>query len=151
MIYVFDLDGTLCNIDHRLHHIKKDKPDWKAFNEACIEDKAIENVVYIADALYEFHDIIILTGRSEEYLDQTKTWLSTHTFLYPGKIEILMRPTGDFRPDHIVKKELLDNYLVSKESISSKDIAAIFEDRQSVVNMWRENGYKCLQVAPGDF
>ena len=105
MTYIFDLDGTLCNIDHRLHHIKKDKPDWDAFNRECINDKPITSIVNIFDALYERHDIVILTGRSEDYRDATRQWIHTHTFVFPSRVEILMRPSGDFRPDHIVKKE----------------------------------------------
>jgi len=27
----------------------------------------------------------------------------------------------------------------------------VFDDRNSVVDMWRENGVRCMQVAPGDF
>jgi len=27
----------------------------------------------------------------------------------------------------------------------------VFDDRDKVVNMWRENGIPCLQVAPGNF
>ena len=30
-------------------------------------------------------------------------------------------------------------------------ILCVFDDRTKVVNMWRENGLSCFQVAPGDF
>lgn len=35
---IVDLDGTLANIDHRLHYIKQNKPDWNAFYGACKDD-----------------------------------------------------------------------------------------------------------------
>jgi hypothetical protein len=54
-----------------------------------------------------------------------------------------MRDEGDHRPDIILKKEWLDACDV-KPSL-------VFEDRASVVSMWRENGIRCCQVAPGDF
>jgi len=36
-VYVFDLDGTLANIDHRLHFIKTKPKNWPAFFEATYE------------------------------------------------------------------------------------------------------------------
>ena len=62
----------------------------------------------------------------------------------------MMRDIGDHRPDHIVKKELLYKWLEYMK-VDKKDVTAIFEDRKAVVDMWREEGFVCLQVAPGDF
>ena len=31
------------------------------------------------------------------------------------------------------------------------DVLCVFDDRNQVVDMWREIGLKCLQVQPGDF
>jgi len=31
------------------------------------------------------------------------------------------------------------------------DVVAVFDDRDKVVNMWREIGLTCMQVAPGNF
>jgi hypothetical protein len=31
------------------------------------------------------------------------------------------------------------------------DVVAVFDDRDKVVNMWRENGLTCMQVAYGNF
>jgi hypothetical protein len=31
MIYIFDIDGTLADISHRLHFIQQESKDWKAF------------------------------------------------------------------------------------------------------------------------
>lgn len=28
---IFDIDGTLANIDHRLHHLEGFNPNWKSF------------------------------------------------------------------------------------------------------------------------
>jgi len=37
-IIIFDLDGTLALIGHRVHHITSEKPDWTAFYTACADD-----------------------------------------------------------------------------------------------------------------
>jgi hypothetical protein len=31
------------------------------------------------------------------------------------------------------------------------EVLCVFDDRDKVVKMWRENGINCFQVAPGDF
>ena len=31
------------------------------------------------------------------------------------------------------------------------DVFLVVDDRQKVVNMWRDLGLTCVQVAPGDF
>jgi hypothetical protein len=58
----------------------------------------------------------------------------------------MMRKQGDFRRDSIVKKEIYDNDIKGKF-----DVEFVLDDRQQVVDMWREIGLKCLQVAPGNF
>jgi hypothetical protein len=40
-------------------------------------------------------------------------------------------------------KELFDN--------PTEEIFAVFDDRQQVVDMWRDNGLTVFQVAEGDF
>ena len=43
------------------------------------------------------------------------------------------------------------NDLLNELNISKEDIFCIFDDRDKVVKMWREEGLTCMQVAPGDF
>jgi FMN phosphatase YigB (HAD superfamily) len=31
MIYIFDIDGTLADISHRLHFIQQEPKDWRGF------------------------------------------------------------------------------------------------------------------------
>ena len=57
-----------------------------------------------------------------------------------------MRADKDQRPDNIIKGEILDMF--RKEG---RDIAFAVDDRQQVVDMWRENGVLCLQCDVGDF
>jgi hypothetical protein len=57
-----------------------------------------------------------------------------------------MRKKGDFRKDSVVKKEIYEKYI--KDNFN---ILFCLDDRNQVVNMWREIGIKCLQVQDGDF
>lgn len=59
--------------------------------------------------------------------------------------ELLMRPKKDNRKDSVIKKELFDK-------IKDKyNIQYVFDDRDQVVEMWRELGLTCLKVADGNF
>ena len=42
-------------------------------------------------------------------------------------------------------------FLPDLTSKKKKEIICTFDDRDKVVNMWRENGLTCMQVAPGNF
>ena len=147
---IVDIDGTLANVDHRLRFIrdeagvlKKDR-DWHAFHKACIDD---EPFTWCKDlvSLYKEkgHHIFLITGRGEEYLEQTLNWLKKHGVHYD---DLYMRPLGDQREDHIIKKEIY-----TQKIEQSFDVSFVLEDRKSVVAMWRESGLTCLQCAPGDF
>lgn len=156
---VFDLDGTLSNLQHRLHHIQSLQDDacreqkdaaYRAFFAACEGDDVIPQVKWVWDGLMEAFDLVVVTGRSDEVREDTIAWLVKNEFYYSydhADASLYMREAGDKRPDTIVKSELMD------QLISDKGIAPslIFEDRKGVVDLWRERGFLCYQVAAGDF
>lgn len=149
-IIVVDIDGTIANSEHRLHHIKKDRPDWAAFQDPkeMAKDKPIQEVIDLIDTLYwaEAPDyrLVFCTGRSELCREATKRWVDKHTAISHPKL--IMRPAGDFRPDTEVKPEIL-----KAAGYTPDRVAFILEDRTSVVKKWRELGYTCFQVANGDY
>lgn len=147
MIYIFDLDGTLADITHRLHFIKNGSNNWREFFAACSNDMPIDSVCYLARTLYESGArIIIVTGRSDECEEATLDWLQKYK-LPPSPV--YMRKEGDHRPDHEVKAELLNQ--VIEDWLEDGPIAGIFEDRKQVVDMYRARGLRVFQVADGDF
>jgi len=82
-------------------------------------------------------------GRDSKYRPQTETWFDEHGIHYDA---LYMRPEGERKEDSEVKRDLLvqiraDGY----------NPVLVFEDRDRVVDMWREEGLRCLQVAPGNF
>ncbi len=137
---IFDLDGTLANLEHRLHYVRTQvPPDWKAFFEAAPQDSVIEsNAELLLELRLAGNEILICSGRPLDYLYATEDWLQLHGIIYS---EIHMRPSGDFRTDFIVKEEML------KELQERFDVWLVVDDRQSVVDMWRRNGLNCLQAA----
>jgi phosphoglycolate phosphatase-like HAD superfamily hydrolase len=142
--YVFDIDGTLADVTHRLPCIQKDPKDWDAFFDACSEDKPIQYMVDLAWALAEESHIVFVTGRPQRSRKKTEAWLLDRLgFL--GR-PLYMRKDGDHRPDGDVKSELLDQLVAD-----GYEPALVFEDRSQVVRMWRDRGIPCAQVADGDF
>lgn len=140
MFVVFDLDGTLALTEHRAHHLTGEKKDWRAFYAACDKDEPCEPLWATFFALMDAgHRVEIWTGRSAEVARKTGDWLFDRGI----KMAIRMREEGDHRPDTVLKAE----WLADEER--KPDL--VFEDRASVVAMWRSHGIVCCQVAPGDF
>lgn len=138
-IVIVDMDGTLADVSHRLHHLTGPKKNWKKFFGAMSDDPPSEIVMNWVKALAADYEVVIMTGRPEAYRSVTETWLSDHGVRYSS---LLMRRDGDHRPDHVVKRELLDR--------TDKDrVAFVIDDRPSVCEMWRGCGLKVFQVSVG--
>ena len=151
---IFDLDGTLANIDLRRKLANKSgKMDWEIFfsEKLVAEDEPNQPVI---DTLHAFaeagYSIAIFSGRSESTKDVTEDWLIKHGCHHDL---LRMRPTENkwkFMPDEKLKfkwftEEFVDN------ALSGRDVVCVFDDRDKVVKMWREIGLTCMQVAPGNF
>lgn len=140
---ICDLDGTLCNIDHRLKWMKKEKKHYPMFFAGMKDDLVNE---WCRDLLRSFsntHSIVLCSGRGQEYYDVTHSWLYRNDISYE---RLLMREKGDFRRDNVVKESILDF-----EILTRYEPYFMVDDRQQVVDMWRSRGYTCLQCAKGNF
>ena len=163
---IFDLDGTLANIDVRREKSLKinGKLDWEIFAApSSILDWDEPNLPVIKMAQLfkaDGFNIVIFSGRNDRGFVATKHWLTK--FNVPFDL-LVMRPdkfkanswpiadgnpaTGDMRfmPDEILKKKMLDTF------VDINDVFLVVDDRQKVVDMWRDLGLNTFQVAPGDF
>lgn len=159
MIYIFDLDGTVTDLTHRLHFIgatytsfvKEDESptkDWDGFFAAAADDSPIWEVITVARALVKAgHTIIYSTGRRESCRQITVDWLNKYRV---PMSTIYMRANNDHREDNVVKEELL-NRLLQDYKVKESELGGVFEDRQQVVDMYRARGIRVFQVAPGKF
>lgn len=145
--FVFDIDGTLSSPAHRLHHITGDKKDWSAFFAVCDQDAPIPHMIELAETLIEAgHWVLFATGRSDDVFAKTLDWLRYHIGLDISSLDLYMRAAGDHREDTVVKAELLDRIRAN-----GYEPIMVFEDRASVVKMWRENGIPCAQIVDGNY
>lgn len=142
--YLFDLDGTLCDLSHRIAHILKEPKDWNTFFAACDRDEPIPHVIELAQTLIDADkELVFVSGRSDQVRSETEAWLNEHLG-YVGPL--YMRKAGDHRHDDIVKSELVDQAIAD-----GWEPVMAFEDRTRVVQMLRNRGIPCAQVAAGDF
>jgi FMN phosphatase YigB (HAD superfamily) len=144
MIVVVDLDGTLCDTRFREHHAQN--KEWDEFNRRCPEDTPHEDVRWLLGILgrlpQEQVQIVALTGRDEKYHTQTMNWLVQHMIAVD---ELIMRPAHDYTSDHELKPRLL------LQRYKKEQVAFILEDRDRVVEAWRNLGFNCWQVRVGGY
>lgn len=143
---ICDLDGTLCNIDHRLHYMKQEKKDWKRFFDELSNDKVNEWCDEILKKFKESHEIVFCSGRPDDHKIKTWQWLEANSGAFDEYTPLYMRHRGDFRADDIVKENILDFELIPRY-----EILFVIDDRKRVVDMWRRRGHTVLQCAEGDF
>jgi predicted kinase len=134
--------AIMCDIDGTLAHMKNRGP----FEWSKVGQDEVDGVV--ANMLRIYRDkgylIILLSGRDGVCYVETINWLSDNHIKFDA---LFMREEGDNRKDSIIKKELFDAKIRK-----FYNIAFVLDDRNQVVNMWRnELGLKTLQVADGDF
>jgi hypothetical protein len=148
MDVIFDIDGTLLNIEHRLKFIKKSPKDWKSFRDPKQKhwDEPIVPVINLMSALYFGGETVILcSGRTLSEKEDTLNSLKSYTGEWIYDIPSYFRNDGDFREDTVVKSELLD-------AMYTHDFepTMVFDDRPSVIRMWRERGLKVADVGYGE-
>lgn len=141
--YIFDIDGTLADCSHRIHHIQKSPKDWDTFFAGCDDDTPIEHICDLARLLVCETAVVYVSGRSDQCREQTERWLVTNELWFGS---LYMRKEGDHRDDDIIKIELLEQLRAD-----GFDPIMAFDDRNRVVAAWRSAGIPCAQVAPGDF
>src|SRR3712207_6881076 len=99
---VFDVDGVLADVRHRLHHVERRPKDWNAFFAAALDDPPLAQGVALARASAEDCDVVYVTGRPERCRADTLTWFARHG-LPPG--ELRMRDDRDRRPARLRSEE----------------------------------------------
>jgi len=145
---IFDLDGTLANVDARRKISTKSnsKLDWNKFFDPDNIKLDIPNdpVVKMAQLLAEDgFNIFIFSGRSDKTINATRSWLTRNRIPFH---KLVMRDQARiFMPDDQLKEQYLNDH------VDIDNIFAVFDDRQKVVDMWRKNGLTTFQVADGNF
>jgi hypothetical protein len=143
---IIDIDGTLADISHRVHHLLKTPKDWDAFYADNLSDKPNHWCIEIMRSMDKKYHIILCTGRMERHMKETKEWLTRHKIPWDT---MLCRKEDDHRGDDVVKAELYNENVINGHF--PKPVLFVIDDRKRVVEMWRKQGLVCLQCAEGNF
>lgn len=129
---VFDIDGVVADVRHRLHHVARRPKDWHAFFTAIPDDPPLAEGVTLARELADRHDLLYLTGRPEWTRADTEDWLVRHG-LPDGPL--VMRPSDDRRPARVAKPALL------RRVTAGRSVALVVDDDPDVVAALAEHGW----------
>lgn len=147
--WIFDVDGTLANVDPILHYVQNinNVPDFKKdfdnFHRESIHVPRNEEVV---DMLWDVvqnrdEDIIVVTARREYWRSHTAYWLVKNNIPHDA---LFMRSDKDYRPDYEVKKDILNQINMFWEIIHAVD------DNPKIIKLWEENGIPTTKIGNWD-
>jgi predicted kinase len=140
---ICDLDGTLSIMHNNRSPFEAEKSDTDLLNEPVAQ--------ILKDTAKQFRKsdgepeikILLFSGRSDAGRKQTEEWLDDYKIPYDL---LVMRKDGDYQGDGTLKESMY------KEHVEGKyNVRFVLDDRNVVVDKWRELGLLCLQVYYGDF
>jgi len=162
---ICDLDGTIALDHQRAKYLHKEgcpkktfmainmaapeclclphDRDWKAYFDSCDTDEPCHAVISLLGVYEPISKIYILSGRSMSAYEKTLEWLDKHNVPYNY---LQMRNQDDRTADDILKI-----HWAWELGLDPENTLFVLEDRTRVVDAWRAKGFRCFQVAPGNF
>jgi phosphoglycolate phosphatase-like HAD superfamily hydrolase len=129
---VFDIDGVLADVRHRLHHLEQRPKDWGGFFADLADDPPLPDGLRLAGELATNHDLAYFTGRPEWTRAATQRWLLRHG-LPAGPL--FMRSWTDRRPARFVKPALL------RRLAGDRKVAIVVDDDRQVCDALIRDGW----------
>lgn len=150
---IVDLDGTIADARHREHYAQNG--EWDAFHQASTLDIPRPDVQWFLNCMINLManqpqpHIVILTGRNERYRPLTEAWLIKNNIFYD---ELIMRPDNNFEKDGELKvRQLTELCEAAGFDHPCEAVIVALEDRDQMVEAYRELGIPCWQVQAGGY
>lgn len=145
--FIVDIDGTVAKMNGRSPF------DY----DKVLTDLPHQDVINLISDLRQLDNkILFVSGREDICLMNTLGWLNKYApqlYVVRGYGEVsnnasllYMRKRGDYRQDVLIKYEIFNEHIRNRYNV-----IGVFDDRSSVVRLWRDIGLRCYQVADGDF
>jgi len=140
--YIFDVDGTLANVDPYLHLVRGSNRDYNAFHEASIDALPNLDVVeMLNNAVADRHSILVVTSRKEKYRGLTSMWLAKNNIRSHG---LFMRSDDDNSPDYEAKNDMLDKINILWNVVHAVD------DNPNVIKLWQDHDIPTTKIGTWD-
>jgi hypothetical protein len=140
--HIYDVDGTLANVDPYLHYVRGSDRDYDAFHEASIGALPnIEVVEMLNNSVSDGLSVLIVTSRKEKYRGLTSMWLAKNNIRSHG---LFMRADNDNRPDYEAKKDMLDKIT------QLWDVTHAVDDNPNVIKLWEDNNIPTTKIGKWD-
>ena len=148
---ICDLDGTLALMNGRNPYDAS----------ACDKDLPNMPVIEAIKALYsQGYAVLFTSGRMDKYREPTVKFIERWVRVpHHGMDDVavatgdkvidyclFMRATGDQRKDNVIKRELFNAHIRGRYNV-----VFALDDRDQVVDNWRQMGIACFQVNYGSF
>jgi hypothetical protein len=133
-IAVFDIDGVVADVRHRLHFLEKRPKDWPAFFAGAADDPCLEQGINRVLAAVADYEVVWLTGRPNSLRAVTRRWLAEHGL--PGT-ELIMRSQRDFRPAPVLKMAELNK-------LRARQVELFVDDDAKVIAAAAEAGFPAV-------
>lgn len=139
---ICDVDGTILLDDHRRPLIPLKGPE--AYFQACSGDDPHFPVIAVLRMFRKMGmRIVMITGRSENV--RQKTLDSFRQWDIPCD-ELHMCKTTEYDETSFAPGGEIKGRIIREQNIKSEDVLCVLEDRNEVVEWWREQGFDCWQV-----
>ena len=135
---VFDIDGVLADVRHRLHHVERKPKHWDAFFDAAVDDPPLPQGVALAQESAKDCEVVYVTGRPERCRADTLEWFARHG-LPQGQLS--MRRPRDFRPARVAKLDLL------RRLAGERTVAVVVDDDEQVCDAYEAAGFRVLRAS----
>ena len=134
---VFDVDGVLADVRHRLAFLDRSPKDWAGFFGAAPLDPPLPDGVALAQQSALDCEVVYVTGRPEHCRADTLAWFAAHG-LPAGRLS--MRSNRDRRPARLAKPDLL------AALASGRIVAVVVDDDLAVCDAYEAHGYRVIRA-----
>ncbi len=134
---VFDVDGVLADVRHRLHHLERRPKDWDAFFGSAVDDPPLADGIALCLESAKDCEVVYVTGRPEGCRQDTLDWFARQG-LPEGRLS--MRAAGDRRPARLAKPQLL------RRLARDRVVAVVVDDDDQVCDAYEAAGWTVLRA-----
>lgn len=134
---VFDVDGVLADVRHRLHHLETKPKSWDAFFRAAVDDPPLVDGIALCQESAKECEVVYVTGRPEHCRRDTVAWFAAQG-LPAGRLS--MRRPGDRRPARLAKPQLLRS--LAKDRV----VAVVVDDDEQVCDAYEAAGWRVMRA-----